>query len=192
MGRIHITGASGTGTTTLAGLLAAALDVRHFDADEYFWLPLDPPFTHKRPVGERNEKLINDLDTIPSWVLSGSVTGWGTDAERFFDLVVYLWVPTAIRVQRLRQRELARFGHRIAPGGEMHEGYEEFIAWAERYDSAGLEQRSRAVHEAWLGGITCPVLRIEGDLPNTDRLGMVLQEVSARGLAEFQDEQAGG
>jgi len=176
--RIHITGASGTGTTTLGGILAAELGLPGFDADDYFWLPLEPHFTHKRPVGERNERLLGDLRDNPGWVLSGSITGWGTDAEEFFDLVVYLWVPTEVRLHRLRSREQARFGARVEPGGVMHDGYEEFLAWAGRYDSAGLEQRSRAVHEAWLGGVSCPVLRIEGDVTNAERVALVLDALS--------------
>jgi hypothetical protein len=36
-----------------------------------------------------------------------------------------------------------------------------FVAWAARYDTAGPEQRSLALHEAWLAGQTAPVLRLD-------------------------------
>ena len=39
MQRIHILGASGSGTTTLGRALAERLQCRHFDTDDYFWLP---------------------------------------------------------------------------------------------------------------------------------------------------------
>jgi adenylate kinase family enzyme len=35
--RVHIFGASGSGTTTLGRTLAERLGVRFFDGDDYFW-----------------------------------------------------------------------------------------------------------------------------------------------------------
>lgn len=52
-GRVHILGASGSGTTTLGRALAQAWSVPHADADDYFWVPADPPYLQKRPVEER-------------------------------------------------------------------------------------------------------------------------------------------
>jgi adenylate kinase family enzyme len=37
--RIHILGASGSGTTTLAKALANELGYKHFDTDDYYWIP---------------------------------------------------------------------------------------------------------------------------------------------------------
>src|SRR5438128_874343 len=45
--RLHILGASGSGTTTLGRALAEGLQCPHFDTDDYFWLPTDPPFTQQ-------------------------------------------------------------------------------------------------------------------------------------------------
>ena len=41
--RIHIVGASGSGTTSLAGELATRYGHRHLDTDDYFWLRTVPP-----------------------------------------------------------------------------------------------------------------------------------------------------
>jgi adenylate kinase family enzyme len=43
--RVHVLGASGSGTTTLARALANHWSVPHADADDYFWVPTDPPGT---------------------------------------------------------------------------------------------------------------------------------------------------
>ena len=42
---LHITGASGSGTTTLGRALASAWAVPHADTDDYFWVPTTPPYT---------------------------------------------------------------------------------------------------------------------------------------------------
>ncbi len=51
--RIHVTGASGAGVTTLGRALAQHFAVPHADTDDYFWLPTEPPFTERRPVEDR-------------------------------------------------------------------------------------------------------------------------------------------
>ena len=58
---IHITGASGSGTTTLSEALAAELGFVHLDADDYFWLPTPEPFTVRRDRTERLALLLADL-----------------------------------------------------------------------------------------------------------------------------------
>ena len=43
----------------------------------------------------------------PDWVLSGSLDEWGGPVLALFDLVAFLYVPTEIRLHRLRDREIA-------------------------------------------------------------------------------------
>src|SRR5262249_33344231 len=133
--RIHVLGASGTGTTTLGRALAQALGWPHFDADKYYWQPSDPPFLHKRDPAARRELLRADLAPHQRWVLSGALCGWGDHFIPRFDLVVFLWVPSAIRLARLRAREQDRYGAAaLAPGGPHHQRYPAFMAWAAGYD----------------------------------------------------------
>jgi adenylate kinase family enzyme len=160
MARIHITGASGTGTTTLGRALARELECAHLDSDDYYWVPTRPPFREKREPAERVRLLERDLGD--AWVLSGSLTGWGDPLIPRFTAVVFLWVPTELRLARLRARE--------ERANVPAEGREEFLAWAAAYDVAGTEQRSRVLHERWLTALTCPVLRLEGDLTTAERL----------------------
>ena len=132
--RLHILGASGSGTTTLGRALAERLPCLHFDKDDYFWVPTDPPFTHQRERTERQQLLIDDLTTHDAWVVSGSLCGWGDVAIPLFELVVFLWIPQDRRMARLRQREHERFGERILPGGDMYKKSQQFLVWAASYD----------------------------------------------------------
>lgn len=161
--RVHIVGASGSGTTTLGRALATRLGTPHFDTDDYFWLPSVPPFQHIRERGARQALLGADLTRHPGWTLSGSLSGWGDVFIPLFDLVVFLWVPPDIRLARLRQRERARYGAAIEPGGPLHEASENFLAWAAGYDE-GLDvpERCRRLHDVWLAALPCPVVRFPG------------------------------
>ena len=169
--RIHIVGASGSGTTSLASAIADKHGHSRLDTDDFFWVPTNPPFREKRPRDQRLVLLRQALLGSGPWVLSGSLCGWGDPLIPEFDLVVFLVIPTPVRLARLRAREIARYDHQaIAAGGELHQAHVEFLEWAGRYDTGGLEMRSRALHEAWLAGLPCAVLRLEGDRSVDDQL----------------------
>lgn len=163
--RVHITGASGCGVTTLGAALALRLGVPWHDTDSYYWLASDPPYVTPRPIPERLARLARALDDEVGWVLSGALDHWGDALIPRIGMGVFLRVPTAVRMARLRAREVARFGARIAPGGDMHRGSQEFLDWAESYDAGGVEQRSLVRQEAWLAALPCPVLRLDGSAP---------------------------
>ena len=177
---IHIVGASGSGTTTLGAALAARLEYEHLDTDSFYWKQTDPPFQEARPVEMRRKLLRSVIDAVPAWVLSGSLSGWGDVFIPEFDLVIFLSLPHDVRMKRLEHRELGRYGaDAISAGGAMHESYTAFLAWASRYDSAGFEQRSRALHEAWLGEMPVPVIRIDGELTTDRQIEILFDQLDA-------------
>ncbi|MGH7769568.1 MAG: hypothetical protein ACREQP_19140 [Candidatus Binatia bacterium] len=177
--RIHVCGASGSGTTSPATALAAKHGHHYFDSDEFYWLPTDPPYQHKRPPEVRLALLRSALAHSASWVISGSLCGWGDPLIPEFELVVFLLVPTQIRLTRLRAREIERYGREaIATGGKLHQTHVEFLDWAERYDTGGLEMRSRTLHEAWLARLPGAVLRLEGDRSVADQLAQIETSVN--------------
>jgi adenylate kinase family enzyme len=147
--RIHITGASGSGVTTLGRALGRSLKAPVFDVDDYYWLPTDPPLLV--------EELARD-----QWVLSGAVGDWGLELLRTATHVIYMEAATPIRLERLRQREFDRFGDRITPGGDMYAQHRDFLAWAAGYDDGMLPGRSRSRHQAWLSTLSLPLIRLDG------------------------------
>lgn len=74
--RILITGASGSGTTTLAQAIAKRLCWAHLDLDDYYWLPTSPPYRKKREAAERLATCLRDLRAAPEDVVSGGLVGW--------------------------------------------------------------------------------------------------------------------
>lgn len=149
----------------------------HFDTDACFWLPTDPPFTQKRETTLRQQLLMDDLTAHDAWVLSGSLCGWGDVTIPLFDWVIYLWVPCEIRLERLRHRELERYGERIMPGGDMYEKSQAFLEWAASYDKGGLDMRSRQLHEPWLGTLPCPIICIGGEYTIDEQIDMLMAKI---------------
>ncbi len=161
--RIHLTGASGSGTTTLGQTLARRFAIPHFDTDAFYFFPTPIPFEQKRPPEDRVRLMMELFAPSPGWVLSGSIGDWAEPIAALFDLVVYLDVPTEMRLARIQAREAARFGSdAVAPGGWRHEASEFFTRWAAGYETGALGGRSREKHDSWLASLTCPVLRLDG------------------------------
>ena len=176
--RIHLTGASGAGVTTLGRALAQDLSIPHHDTDDYFWLPTKPPYREKRPVEDRLALMEALFVPRPDWVLSGSLSGWGDPLIPNFDAVVLVRTRTDLRLKRLRDREALRHGpEAIRPGGPMHEQFEAFMAWASGYDDDQFDGRRLARHEEWLQTLDCPVIRVDGERALDDLRDQVLGEL---------------
>ena len=176
--RIHLMGASGSGVTTLGRALAARLALPHHDTDDYFWLPTAPPYRTTRPAADRLRLMRERLLPRRDWVLSGTVTGWGDGLIPLFDLVVYVATPRELRMQRLRAREAAHFGaDAVAQGGWRHDETESFVEWASHYEAGDRDGRSLAKDEAWLAGLPCPLVRVDGSRPVADLVELLCSEV---------------
>lgn len=112
--------------------------------------------------------LNTDIQAEENVVVSGSLVGWGADIENAFDLIVFLYLPASIRLERLRQRELARYGT-VDPA---------FLAWASQYDEGVAEGRSLAKHNAWLAQRSCRILRLEKDFTIAERIVHIMGVIS--------------
>ncbi len=133
MMRVLISGGPGSGSTSTAMAVGKRLDLPVFDSDSYFHKPTDPPFQEQYSPEERRRLLSHALSTQASWILSGSVSTWGLTGLAPTH-AVFLRIPTAERLERLKRRQRQQFGSRIDPGGDMEEEHESFMEWAAQYE----------------------------------------------------------
>lgn len=104
--------------------------------------------------------IITDLSDSDTWILSDSIVNWADPLVSFFDLVVFVYVPQEIRIDRLMKREYKRYGDKARQGGERYEASQAFLQWAASYDAGTKNGPSLAKHEQWLSDMKCPTLRI--------------------------------
>jgi len=178
--RIHILGASGSGTTTLGAAIADRLGVEHLDSDDYYWKATPVRFSEKRQVKERLRMIETDIANVGSWVLSGSLCSWGDSLVDRFTHVIFLQTPWKIRESRLLIREEQRYkGIDSEHRADQEKNGKAFLEWAERYDIAGLEQRSLITHEHWLKALPDPkiVTRLQGELPTDSLVDAVIKSL---------------
>jgi adenylate kinase family enzyme len=172
--RIHTFGAAGCRSSTLGWALARRLAYQHLDSDDFHWVATTPPFQTKRPTPERLRLLAEATRCSPQWVLSGSIAGWGDALIPSFDLVVFLYVPTEIRLARLQQRERARFGTALDPDGAMHDQHQAFLRWAAGYDAGLSGGRTLWADATWLAYLPCPVMCLIGESGTAEQVSRVL------------------
>ena len=114
--RIHITGASGSGVSTLGAVLARRLDCDQLDTDAFYWLPTDPPYSQARQVAERLALITASFDAAAEgWSCSAArSTALGDPLIPHFERVVFLSRPEPCRLARLadQERERGRRGDR--------------------------------------------------------------------------------
>jgi len=177
--RVHIFGASGSGTSTLGRQLAQRIEGRHLDTDSYYWLDTDPPFTKKRDPHDRVRLIKEDSEGVENWVLSGSLCSWGDALLDDFTLTVFLHLDPGVRMDRILRREEERYGERINPDGDRYQQHLEFVEWARSYDHAKAPIRSLDLHEKWVQRLKCPVIKLNSDRPVSELCDEVLNEANA-------------
>lgn len=177
---LYIFGASGSGTTTLGRAAGKAHGWRHFDIDDYYWLPTDPPFTAARPRAERLPLLLEHMRGASGVVLTGWGQGWVYPLIPDFVLAVRLTLEQSLRLERLEARERANFGGRLDPGGDMYENHRQFMDWAAHFETGGLDMRSKAALDAWQEQMTCPVITLDSAESVEANLARVLKALHAK------------
>ncbi|MBE1282039.1 MAG: hypothetical protein GJ676_01890 [Rhodobacteraceae bacterium] len=175
--RIHIFGASGSGTSTLGRALAGSLASQHFDSDDFYWLPTDPPFTDKRRVADRVNLMEQVFLPRRDWVLSGSLDSWSDGIAHRFTLAVFVELETKERLTRLEAREERRLGGWASATPGERAAVKGFLDWAAGYDTGVFAGRSRDRHLHWMQGLACPVMHLNAAAPVEDLVSQILQEL---------------
>lgn len=105
-----VSGTAGSGTPTRGHALGTRLGCQHRDLDDCFWMATKPPYQQKRVPPKGIQMLLRGLHAADNVVASGSLLDWGPDAEDAFGLIVFLTMPTPLRLARIQQREVERLG----------------------------------------------------------------------------------
>jgi adenylate kinase family enzyme len=160
--RIIVFGASGTGCSTLGFALSQILGISLIETDDLYWDQKVEPFTRPNSKEQRQKLTQMTFATQAEWVLAGSVTGWSEFDTSQITAALFLSCDPKVRVQRITEREIARFGReRLFGDGDRAKNFSEFIEWTKHYDLGDFPGRSRPLHETWVKELACPVLSLD-------------------------------
>ena len=162
---ICVCGLNGSGKTTLAGALAKELNFKHMDVEQYYFTSTDNPYASSRTREEVERLLLEDIKRNPCFVFSAVNGDMTLGINENYSLVIYLDVPLDIRMKRIRQRAIDKFGNRVLSGGDMYEQEEKFFAFAEKRTPEKIEK--------WLKTLSCKVIRLDGTKPIPENVEVI-------------------
>lgn len=151
---ILIFGPNGSGKTTLGRELARKLNCKHMDVEDYYFLPSNIPYTVSRTKDEVIPLMLADVEKYGKFVLSAVTGDFGEKIISKYDLAVCITVPRDIRIERIKQRAVDKYGERVLPGGDMFENNNRFIDFA--------ANRPLTLIDDFTKKLTCPVIYLDG------------------------------
>ena len=177
---ICVCGLNGSCKSTLACALAKELNFKHMDIEQYYFISTDNPYSSSRTREEVERLLLEDINKNHCFIFSAVNGDMMPEINDNYDLVVYLDVPLDMRMKRIRQRSIDKFGDRVLPGGDMYEQEESFFAYAEKRTPEKIEK--------WLKTLSCKAIRLDGTKPIQESVELIKSLL----LWEKGDRASGG
>ncbi len=94
---------------------------------------------------------------------------YGEEVASSFRYAVLLTLPRDVRLRRVRERSLRKFGDRMLPGGDLYEQEEAFFDFA--------ASRPEDMVEEWARSLRCPVIRADGTRPVEENIRLILTHI---------------
>lgn len=156
---ILLCGLNGSGKSTLGRVLAKELKVPFIDNEDLFFPKTDPFYLYAAPRSKEEAEVLlrQKAAACPEFIFAAVRGDYGEDILPMYQCAVWLRVPCAVRMRRLRERSFAKFGERMLPGGDLYEQERDF------FDMAA--SRTEQYVEEWLHTLHCPVLQMDGTRP---------------------------
>jgi adenylate kinase family enzyme len=123
--------ASGSGTTTLGKEIKRKTSFVHFDVDDCHWRK-KPPFQEKAPLREQNKRLRPDFNKRKSIIVSGSIVNWRKEWGKSFDLAIFIHLNSQKRMERLKNREIQRYGDKLLTDKKTQWNSKALLEWADQ------------------------------------------------------------
>lgn len=156
---IIIFGLNGSGKSVLGKELSRILNYKHIDVEDYYFNESDIPYSSPRPREEFLSLIMNDIKKYRNFVMSAVKIDFTDDIQSFIKLGVFIDAPYEIRMNRVRERSLDKFGDRVMEGGDMYQSELEFYEF--------VKSRSIDNIEAWSQTLNCPILKVDGTVEIT-------------------------
>lgn len=158
---IMIIGPSGSGKTTLGKIVAQKLGYPYFDVDDYIWKQnTEKPYTQMYTREEKISRLSRDIAPCEHFVMAGSMSSFHYAFDDKFEMMVFLYAEPAIRIRRVHNRAIERFGERVLEGGDMYESHTRFLEDNKRYEKDGSPNLNE--QREWMNNLPCIKLELDG------------------------------
>lgn len=173
---IAVVGGNGSGKSTFGKALADMLGYKHIDVEDYAFRDSAVPYTEPRPVSEMREMIFRDIQKHGDFVLSSVGGDMGEEINALYKTIVYIQVPLDVRMERVKQRAIDRFGNRVLAGGDMYAREQEFLNF--------VAVRTLERTDSWVQKAGLPVIYVDGTALVTDTAQQLAKQLTAQKATE--------
>ena len=168
---IIVCGLNGSGKSTLGKALAEKLEIHFIDIENLFFQQTASNYSSglSRSDKEVEKILLNEVVTYKNFVFAAVKGAYGKDVLSFYNYAVLIDVPKEVRLERIKQRSLQKFGSRILPGGDMYE--------KTFYDK--VSSRTGRYVEEWMQSLECPVIRVDGTRSINENITYITEQIQS-------------
>ena len=153
---IIIMGLNGCGKSTVCRELAQRLGYKRIDVEDYYFLDSQIPYTVSRTYEEVQQMIIEDINKYKNYVFCSVNCNWDSKITDTFQLAVLLSAPLEVRMERIKQREITRFGERVLEGGDMYESQKRFHTFVASRSAESIKEVANTLN--------CPVMEMDATL----------------------------
>ncbi len=162
---ILICGLNGSGKSTLGKALAEKLGFHFIDSEDLFFTQKND-YTSLRSHEEATEILLNKIKKHPDFVLSSVKGEYGDDFILHLKYLVFIEVKEEIRLKRVRNRDIQKFGDRVLQGGDLFDSTENFYKFIQSRDDTHVTK--------WLDNLDLNVIHIDGTKDIDENVNLIL------------------
>ena len=168
---IVVCGLNGAGKSTLGRALASELSFHFIDNEDLYFQKTDADYCYAsaRTREEAKRLLLQEIDRHKDFVFACVKGDYGEEIYPFIQHAVVVDAPRDVRLQRVRNRSLMRFGNRMLPGGDLYEREEAFFDMVKSRDENTVEE--------WVQTLNCPVLRLDGTKPVEENIRFIIEQI---------------
>ena len=161
-----ILGLNGCGKSTVGRIVAEKLGLFLMDAEDYYF-PVPGDFSNSRTQEEAHRLMEADAAAHDGFVLCCVRCNISDALLRQIRLAIILRAPADVRALRIVQREEARFGSRVLPGGDLYESQQRFRSFAAARTEETVDQS--------LSRLCCPAVEIDASLSLESIANQIIQ-----------------
>jgi len=169
---IVVCGLNGCGKSTLGKALARQMGLHFIDVEDLYFTrkSIVAPYKNPRSRAEVEDLLLREAARHEGFVFAAVKGDYREEFQKYYQYIVVIEVPKKIRMQRVRNRSLQKFGSRMLEGGDLYEAEEQFFKL--------VESRTEAYYEDWLRTLKCPIIRVDGTNAIEENVYYIIQQIS--------------
>ena len=171
---IIVCGCNGSGKSTLGRELAKALGYKFIDVEDVSFRKGEADYIYDYPLPYDDVvcNLRDEISNCENFFFAAVKGNYGRDILLRYKYAIFVNTPRELRLQRIRDRSLGKFGDRILPGGDLYEKEQRF------FDMVAL--RTEQEIEEWLASVKCDVMRVDGTKPVAENVKLIIEKLPAK------------